>query len=393
MPLGLFVICALLTGCVTTRPRGMELADAALFGPLPTPADFDQQRARTSLADIPDHPSLATPADTKPSPELPRQALQKLKEARRLFGEGDYKQSIIEADKALRYNADIEEAHRLKALACRLTGDTEQARSHAEQALAIRPDDLACHYVLAQLADQAGEHDEALRRYRLTLQCKPEPATAAYLAIAHHQLGKLLIQDGYYAAGAEQLEMFFRASLAMIMNKEAAANPELKAVVHAGLQPAIFELARVYSVLGRFDAAVEPLNAAVQVWPDKSESWSQLICTLVRAKRVQEAGEACEQFVIESDASRDSLDLLVALHRYTGHPERAIQVIERARVGRPDHVELSLAYVDALLLADRRGEAADALERLLVDHPDLADAHWRLIGLKRADGDLSLIHI
>jgi len=64
----------------TTGPA--EATD--LFAPPVPPNGWDPERARAALGDIPGYPP-APPVATHLEPELPRQAMRRMEEARRLF--------------------------------------------------------------------------------------------------------------------------------------------------------------------------------------------------------------------------------------------------------------------------------------------------------------------
>jgi len=384
---GWIFLCAavLAAGCAGPASRPIRPEDARRFGPVPKPADFDPQRAKMTLDEIPGGPE--PPARARLSPvELPRQALRKLEKMRESFAQGRYEQAIQEADDALRYHDDIQEAHRFKALACRLTGRIEKAREHAQRALELKSDDIACHWLLGRLAQQAGDDKEALRRYRLAIQCEPDPATNAYLTLTHHDLGILLHRLGYEAAAAAELERFFRDCLAMIRARRAPTCPELAAVVGREMGSAMQTLARAYSLLGRDEAAADALGAAVRISPEDRSLRAEWICALVRAGKIRRAESAARQFMSDCDACPESLDLLVSFYRYTGRPDRTVEVLRIASEQNPERVDLALAYADALLAAGRQAQAVKVLDRVVRAHPDASEARWKLISISRAEG-------
>jgi len=372
------------SGCQGPGARGVDPADARRFGPIARPADFDPLRAEMALADIPDPPEPPeSVADAQV--ELPRQALRRLTRARELYAEGRFEAAITEADDALAYHAHIQQAHRLKALACHWADRPRQAQTHAEQALALKPDDAVCHWLLGRLARQAGDTREALRCWRLALACAPEAETAEYVTLARHDLGRLLVSEGYLAAGAAQLERFFEDCVAMIQVDRAPTDPELADIVGRRLGPTMRELSRAYGWLGRYGAAADTLSTAVRSWPDDRDLRAEWIAMLVRSGRLGEADAAARQFMADCGGCAESLDLFVALHRYTGRPARAVAVLAEAREQEPQNTVIALAYVDALLAAGRRGEAIEELDGLVSAHPELTAVRWKLVTLSRTE--------
>ncbi len=374
----------LIVGCEGPGPRAVDPADARRFGPVARPTDFDPQRAEMALADIPYAPD-PPPAIAEPRIELPRQALRGLERARNRYAEGRFDAALTEADDALRYHPDIFEAHRIKALAYHQTAQPHPAQQHAERAIALKPDDIASHWLLGRLAYQEGDVRAALRHWRLALSCPRESEADDYATLTHHDLGLLLVSEGYLAAGAEQLELFFQDCVAMIEADRVPAEPALVQVVSRRLGPAMRTLSRTYGMLGWYDAAADTLAVAVQSWPDDWSLRTDWIAMLVRAGRTGRADAEARRFITDCQGCPESLDLIVALHRYTGRPARAVEVLADALNEDPDNTDIALAYVDALLAADRRNEALDELEALMRAHPELGAVRWKLIALSRAE--------
>ncbi len=159
LPVALVIVLMSNAGCGTPVGLAPGSPEARLFAPIPEPPGFDRKRALTPLQDVPDAPTV--PATTRaPEVELPRQALRHLEEARRLFGEQRFSETSSELSPALRYNDGILEAHRMLALASLLSGNTGQAKTHAERALTLFPADAQgnLHYVLEQ------DYQEAFRK-------------------------------------------------------------------------------------------------------------------------------------------------------------------------------------------------------------------------------------
>ncbi len=369
--------CAAPGPAATTSPE-----DQILFGPLPLPPDFDRERAALTLAQIPDAPTPPEPTRPVATVELPRQAERRLEAARRLFAEQRYTETTNELSTALRYNANIHEAHRLMALACQLSGNEQNARLHADRALELNPNDAASLYVLARLAEKADKPAEALRLYRTALLCSGPDEDDDYRALVHHHLGMLLERRHYYTAAVEQLEAFERA--VAVLGERADRNPELATLVRVQRGPGMLKLARAQGLLGRYAAAADTLARAME---DQPRDWAlrgEWIRMLARAGRQAEACAAASRYVADSRGRAEALDLLLAVYRYAGRPEEAVTAIHAVLNEQPDNLELHLFYVDALLAADRRDDAAEALEALSARHPDLPDVRWKLAALHRA---------
>ena len=362
-----------------------RVVDQPLFAPVPIPPGFDRKRAILSLAQVPDDPPAPEPAETEPATEeLPRAAARHIAEARRLFAEHRYTETILELEKSLGYNPSSVECHRMMAVACLMSGAEGRARLSAERALGGKPDDLACHYVLGRLADKADEQDEAIREYRIALKCPATKADASYRVLTHYRLGLLLLdidRAGYLTAAIEQLTAF-EAGLDRLGDR-VDENPELATIARIHRGPTAVRVARAQGILGDYRSAAEALERAAADSPKDFDLRGEYIRMLVRADRVAEACTEASRLVSDSGGSRASVELLLAVHRHAGTPAAGAAAIEEVIAEQPENVELWLLYADALMASEEPARAIAALTDLLARHPDASEARWKLIGLLR----------
>ncbi len=391
--LALLMVCA--GGCsstprergTTTRPAGgtAKARDVNDFGPLAPPPGFDAHRAKLDLSKIPDDPPAPARPQSPPARELPEQARRRLEEAQRLFVEQRYTETILELEKALRYDPENPEAHRKMALACLLSGNEARARLSAERALAIQPDDLSSNYVMGRFAAKAGKADQALRYYRLALKCDSPETNGDYLILTRYHLGNLLIDSGYYAAALQQLEAFEAA--VQLLGDKAADNPELATIVRVHRPALAIRMAKAHALLGHYPAAADALKTAVARSPKDLELRAEYIRMLVRAGRTEPAVNEATQFLADSQGNKDALELLLAVHRFAGHPERGVRAIREVIAKQPDNIDLRMLYADALLAAGRDAEAIQALNELIGKNPTHVGARWKLVELQRLRSD------
>lgn len=385
LPVALAIVLMSNAGCGTPVGLAPGSPEARLFAPIPEPPGFDRKRALTPLPDVPDAP--APPATTRaPEVELPRQALRHLEEARRLFGEQRFSETSSELTSALRYNDGILEAHRMLALASLLSGNTGQAKTHAERALALFPADASCHYVLGRLAHQTQDRGEAVRRYRTVLLCAPTAEDAGYRALTNYHLGLLLEADGYHAASVEQLKAFCVATV-RLTKERMPENPELASILRTQLGAVISALVRSEGVLGRYAEAAETLGAAVQLAPNDWMLRGEHVRMLGRAGLWHPAEEASAAFVVDSGARPEACDLMLAVYRAAGRPEGAVTRVRGMLAQHGDNPDFKLLHVDALLGAERLDEAAKVLAEVAATSPDRPEVRMKLISLSRARGD------
>ncbi len=381
----LLVIAALWAGgCAATSlaPADMSPEDLRLFGPPVPQPGFDAHRAAVPFAllpgDVPDPAEARAVAD----PELPRQALQHLAQARQLFAAARYEDAVRSAEQALGYNASIHEAHRLIALACLLSGQEQRARLAAERCLALRPRDVACHYLLGRLAHKAEDFPAAVTAYRVALKCHRPGLDDDYMLLTRFHLGALLEAGGYLQAAIDVWELLARTADRLETTPE--ANPELAAVRTGQLASMFARIARAHDLLGRPSAAAGAMAEAVRRAPTDIEWGRQYTAMLVRAGRSDQAMAEAERILEVSGRSPESGAFLLATARVTGRAARAADVLGRVSAARPDDTPAAMLHAEALIAAGRYAEAATILSRVAAREPE---ASWKLLEIRRRRGD------
>lgn len=383
--LRVFVTAVLaLTGCAGTAGKGVSAeGDASVerFARPTPPPDFDRARALLTLDQIPNDPAAPKPPTSAPASELPAAGLQRLAEARRLFSEHRYTETIGELEKVLRYNANNPDANRIMALACLLAGNDSRAQASAERARSLRPDDLGCHYVLGRLADKARKSDEALMHYRTALKCPDLPEGATIRVLTHYHLGLLLHEQRYYTAAIDQIGAFEAGVRSL--GGQSKIDPELATIRRVHRAAALLRVARAQTLLGNYAGAVETLSGAATAHPADAEIREEYIAALVRDRRIETAEAEAKGYLADTKGDRQAVKLLLDLYRYLGRPERGVAAIKEVVTAQPENVDLWLMYADALLAARQYPQAAETLNALLIRHPQAGDARWRLIALER----------
>ncbi|NLX14592.1 MAG: tetratricopeptide repeat protein [Phycisphaerales bacterium] len=376
-----------LAGCAAldTSTGPVLLDNIEIFKPIPIPTDFDPVKAEMTLARIPGDPPAPQGPSTIPNIELPKQARQHMEEAEHLFAQELFNETIVELEKALRYETGHYPAFRLIALARAMSGNDTSARFYAQRALALKPNDLTCHFLLAWLAERDQNTEEALRGYRLALKCPDDDPV--YRVLTHYYLGGLLEREGYYTAAIAQLQAFDDG--VETLGEKVKNNPDLATIARVHRVSTLIRLARAQDILGQYTEAAKGLERAVERMPGDISLRIGLIRRLVLADRLDEATDQADRFLQDSNGSVAAVKLLLAVYYHIGHPRDGLRQVQQVLAARPDDVQLALIYADALAAAHEYDQAIAELESWAERFPEEETFRWRLAEAYRIRGQWS----
>ena len=357
---------------------------SGIFAPPPRPDAYDAKRAVMPLSAIPNDPPAPTVSDAV-TPELPRQALKRLEDARQLLADQRYAEAAVEAKKVLRYHDQVIEAHRIAALALLASDRDKEAVEHANTAISLQPDDLACHYVKARAADKGDQFETALAEYRTVLKC-PVPRdginSVDYLTLTNYHLGMMLQDMGFYQAAIEPFNRFETAVRSL--GNRPSSNPELAIIVRTQRSEMLETLAESHEVLKDYTQAANVLAKAIQLSSHDGDLRERYIKNLVRAKRLDEACQQANQWASDNEGELDSAQLLVEVYRVAGRADRGLAALKKIVADHPDQMQTALFYAEQLKSNKQYSAAADVLNDVITRFPKEADsARWDLIAIYR----------
>lgn len=355
------------------------------FAPAIPPAGYDPQRAEMNLGEMPGDPPAPSPSKRPVSPELPRQALKRLAEARMLIAHQRYAEAASAAEDALRYHPRHVEACRLAALACLLADNDKQARSHAKSGIEIKPDDAAFRYILARTAEKAEQFDLAVNEYRTALKC-PVNDDDDYVTLSHGRFGLLLHSMGFYRAAVQQLTAFQKAVDALAGIEP--ANPELAKVLRDEQLSILLAKAEANEALKKYGPAADVLARVVSLDPNDATLRVRHIKNLVRAKRFNEAIDHATRHASITQGDLKAVQLLLDVYLAAGRQTQGLAAVKQMVDDRPERADLAMLHADALARAKRYDSAVQALNDVIARHPKQATAaRWKLISIHRLQGN------
>jgi tetratricopeptide (TPR) repeat protein len=267
------------------------------------------------------------------------------------FAEKDFDKARENFLRVAELAPELPEVHSALAMCYLQMGAHEEAIAAAEQALALKPDELISLEVRYEAAHALGDSEKEMEALRALVEANPGPETARRVFNA----GVSKVQAGDLEGAASRFEQA----------KQMA--PELG--------PAYAALARVYFELGRYDECIANARRASELDPQNAE----VLGVLYLALRVQgNLEEADEVFAALRSASpeyvgRVFMDMAISYFN-NGDTEEAMEIFERVLEANPDHPKahymLGLCYANV----GDTGKAKEMLRRFLELAPEDADA-------------------
>ncbi|HNQ23479.1 MAG TPA: tetratricopeptide repeat protein [Phycisphaerae bacterium] len=347
------------------------------------PAEAAPARAALPLESI--EPAVTRPAAPASVPALSERAARQIAQAEPLAGERRFTEAQLELERALRYDPQHPRLHRALAWLHLRAGNPEGARTHAEQAVGVDPDDALVHYVLGRVAHEHGDTGAALREYRTALLCGNFGEDAFVAALCHFHLAQVLGAEGYASAGLTQYEAFAREA-----DAAAAANmdPEATGTLVGYRRTATLERAALLEQLRRPGEAAELLASLVAQEAGNFDLLSRYVRLCVQAGRPGAALGAVQALPSYSD---ELVALLRDIFAAEGRPERLAEELRTRAQAAPEEPGWMVSLADALVATGQAEQARRELEVHLARQPEADAVRARLLQLLGEQGAWSAV--
>ncbi len=375
--LAVFAVCLPWLGCQTPRPGAGGPQEP------PYPPGVDARKVHLPLAQVPDAPPVPAAADLSTRPAMPQPALRRFTDGKALLDDQRYAEAVVELEKALRYDQKQYPVLRLLCISCYLAGSEAKARLYARETLKLNAADEAAWFVLGRSALKSGQKDEALRAFRSLMLCPADPAAAEYRALGHLQLGLLLDDLGYARAAVDEFASF-EQSLAALTDKQ-RDHPELAAVRKSVERTLGLRRARALAKMGDFKAAAIAFAGPAAEAPADAALQTEYAQVLVRAGRADDAMTVARSHVKQEAASPQSIELLMAVRRWSRQESRIPDDLRALAEQYPDRLDLATMLARTLMDSGRLSAAADILKAVRQRHPEETDAGWMLADILRRE--------
>ena len=161
-------------------------------------------KAKLSLADL--TPAVAKPANKAYPRELHSSASKAMKEASVLRKSGDASGAAEKLQRALGFDPENPQVHKLLGLTCVAIPNHGRAMNHLRKAEVYLGDDVGLQLILGRLGMLQKQTNVAMLHFRRALLCSNAKPNSPQASEARMRLAMLLEILGYYQAGLECVE-------------------------------------------------------------------------------------------------------------------------------------------------------------------------------------------
>ncbi|MBN1512773.1 MAG: tetratricopeptide repeat protein [Phycisphaerae bacterium] len=368
MSLGALGLLAVSTDC-RIPPGGPTTAATRQDRVDPAPIEYDPTKAWLTLDQI--GPEPAVPEGPREHAAVSPVIQERLDRARGLEAEARYAEAISELEEALREEPSAT-VHRALAAVFLASGAAEPARSHADRALALRPNDGLGHYLRGVLAAGGTDAAEAITQFRIALRCPDVAGDRSLEALTRYRLAQSLEREGYLSAALEQYRQY--ESLVADLDDASSSNPELARLLQVNGPTAAVPLAAIHERLGQYAQAADTLR---RVLPADGRADADMYARYVRL--LARSGRTAEALAVVRNWDGPTpllVELLKDVHGSGKTDDALIDDLRALADRRPNDLSAAMALSETLAARDRTDEAEHVLREYAAGHPDDADATW-----------------
>lgn len=344
---------------------------------------LDEAKARLPLSAVEPAVSAPSPAPATSQPQIPAGARNYFRSGHDRFDEQLWGEAINDLAKALQIYPRYDEARVLLARAALLQGNTALAKTHLLEALKSRPDDVAVHQLLGDIAWRAHDASGASEQFRIALLCPNAGPGRPEAIISHLFLGLALREQGYLAAAADELNAFLTAT----ENPAAVPDhPELRQVTALYRGQAIAAIGELNDRIGRPSEAIDAYRRAVAANPTDVGLKVKLARALATTPGGSPEAVGIVLELLRDDESPVGIDLLIEICGKPGSNCDADAELMRLAM-KTRNTGLLQRIATRMSEQNKSGEASELLGRLVELQPDRLDVYLELADLRLKQGD------
>ncbi len=377
---------ALTHGSIALVLLGACASDGGPSGPsastVPTAGQLapgvDPARALATLDEL--TPPLDAPTSTAEIGPLSARSQRQVTRATDLVAQQRYTEASIALERALRFDPDHPDVHRVLATLHWRAGNIERARTHAARALEGNPDDAIAQYVYGRCQLRDGLSESAIVSFRIALLCSDFGKDVETAALTHYHLAELLRESGYLTAALSQYDQL--DALAETLRSRGTTTAELAAIISRGGAATAEARSSIFENLGRLEEAATSLAALVTANPDETALGRRYVRLLAGAGKYDDALTAARKVPAFDDSF---ITLLIDIYAKAGKPDGVVDDLRTRLADQPHVPRLAMTLADVLVKTDRRGEAIDVLSAFVAANEGTHDVRSRLANMLLAD--------
>jgi len=268
-------------------------------------------------------------------------------------------------------------------------GQVDQAIIRFRSSLDIQPDNAEAQNNLGAALAKKGQVNEAIMRFQKAVAIRPN------FAEAHNNLGNSLLQQGHVDEAITQFQqaVAIRPDLAQLHSTladallqkgrvdEAIIQLQKTLELHSEDDQAHFNLGIALRQQGQKDAAILQFQKAVAIRPEFAEAQNDLGYSLLQQGRADEAVTHLQKALqIRPDYAQAHYNLGHALLQ-KGQVDEAILQFQKLLALQPESAEAHSHLGHALLQTGRVDEAILQFQKALAIQPDFVEARTDLAGI------------
>jgi tetratricopeptide (TPR) repeat protein len=347
--------------------------------------DAVQQQALKAATALGATPAATAPATTAPAdePDSSSLAVKYYLQGRDQFLAGSTTQAMESLDKALQLDPNSFAIMRLMGRVCFAAGQLPRGSLYLQRAAVSHPDDVDVNLLLGRYWLERKEWDAAIH-YLLRANASPDLTIgSAMYPLVSFYLARGFQGGGYLQLAGQQYETF----LTEISEPRPAYryDRELNYLID---QDWAVELAAAecFSAAGDLRSSLKHYQTAMEHRPDQAYLVGQVVLADVKANEFPDAIAAALNHVNLSNASEESVNLLMWVYRRAGLQDKIIDDLETRSRAESDTSAATLALAAVQEKLGQKAAAVTTLGRYMHAKPGDMAILTRLVALaKQAD--------
>jgi tetratricopeptide (TPR) repeat protein len=280
-------------------------------------------KAQLKLADIlpkPQLPEAKGPTSESPMHDPDPRAQRYFNNGKNRFDEELWAEAIAALEKALQFDPQLWQARLMLAQAGLQHGNLGLAESHLRDVLKDHPRNVAAYQLLGEIARQRGDHDEAIRSFRLALLAAGGDRQRPEVVLAHVSLATSLRTQGYLRAAADQLQAYLDTIAKP--TPEMLQDRKLKEIMALYRGKAAGMIGEIRTELRAYDLAVAAYRRAVAESPEDPGLRKRFAHALARAGDAEQALAVARQWLVDFPQEANGFEFLKKTCELLGEPQR-----------------------------------------------------------------------